>query len=369
MNETSKSDWFVLDEFNQTIGPYTTSEIWTLTRRRDFFVSNPRMTDWALARTVAEIREFSPAGKVYELRTSARPVPDGFASAMDELLQLCKLFLLNGHLSPEKIRELQQWLLSNSEVARQWPADVIAQRVKQVLADGIITEAERADLQCILERAVGGKPAVGQAIKKATRLPIDDPPPEIQFANRSFCFTGQFIFGPRGKCREEVLKRGGSCHDRPTTGTDFLVIGTLVSQGWAYETFGRKIEAALALKRSSPNLRIVAEEHWVAFLCRNDSLEQHVLHERPSRRSKSALKGKAGPLAGKTFVLTGTLPSLKREEAAAKIESAGGKVSGSVSKKTDYVVAGEEAGSKLEKAHKLGVPVIDETELLHLCGA
>ena len=69
-------------------------------------------------------------------------------------------------------------------------------------------------------------------------------------------------------------------------------------------------------------------------------------------------------MAGKTFVLTGTLPNLKREEAAAKIEAAGGKVSGSVSKKTDYVVAGAEAGSKLDKAQKLGVKIIDEAELL-----
>jgi DNA ligase (NAD+) len=86
---------------------------------------------------------------------------------------------------------------------------------------------------------------------------------------------------------------------------------------------------------------------------------------------KSALfqpRTKAGPLAGKTFVLTGALPKLKREDAAAKIEAAGGKVSGSVSKKTDYVVAGEDAGTKLEKARKLGVKIIGEAELLQLCG-
>jgi DNA ligase (NAD+) len=75
-------------------------------------------------------------------------------------------------------------------------------------------------------------------------------------------------------------------------------------------------------------------------------------------------KKSGGPLAGKIFVLTGTLPNLAREEAKARIESAGGKVTGSVSKKTDYVVAGEEAGSKLDKANELGIAVVDEAKLL-----
>jgi DNA ligase (NAD+) len=89
---------------------------------------------------------------------------------------------------------------------------------------------------------------------------------------------------------------------------------------------------------------------------------------------KSALyqpraEGRSGSLAGMTLVLTGTLPSLTREQATGKIEAAGGKVSASVSKKTHYVVAGADAGSKLDKARRLGVRIIDEAELLRLCGA
>ena len=77
-------------------------------------------------------------------------------------------------------------------------------------------------------------------------------------------------------------------------------------------------------------------------------------------------KQRSAQLAGLTFVLTGMLPTLTREEAKAKIEAAGGKTAGSVSRKTSYVVAGEEAGSKLDKAHQLKVSVIDEAGLLAL---
>src|SRR4051812_40657810 len=73
-----------------------------------------------------------------------------------------------------------------------------------------------------------------------------------------------------------------------------------------------------------------------------------------------------GPLVGKTFVITGTLPTLSREEATARIEEAGGKVTGSVSKKTDYLLLGAEPGSKLAKAEKLGTEILDEDAFLAL---
>ena len=83
---------------------------------------------------------------------------------------------------------------------------------------------------------------------------------------------------------------------------------------------------------------------------------------------KGKKKERGTKLAGKTFVLTGTLAHFTRDEAKKLIEDAGGKVTGSVSKKTDYVVAGTDAGSKLDKAKELGVTVIDENEMEKLAG-
>jgi DNA ligase (NAD+) len=88
-----------------------------------------------------------------------------------------------------------------------------------------------------------------------------------------------------------------------------------------------------------------------------DDLGIHPTSEKVSAKNAAEL-----PLAGKTFVLTGTMPSMTREEASEKIEALGGHVTGSVSKKTDYVLAGAEPGSKFDKAKELGVPIIDEAE-------
>ena len=105
--------------------------------------------------------------------------------------------------------------------------------------------------------------------------------------------------------------------------------------------------------------RFFAERHNREVI---DALRKAGLHWRDAVPVRAA----AGKLAGLTLVLTGTLPELSRDDAKAMIEAEGGKVAGSVSKKTDYVVAGEEAGSKLAKAQELGVTIVDEEGLRKL---
>jgi len=106
--------------------------------------------------------------------------------------------------------------------------------------------------------------------------------------------------------------------------------------------------------------RFIREPHNREVIAKLRKAGVHWPEAPPARLDERAA---AGPLAGRTFVLTGTLPTLSREDAKAMIEERGGKVAGSVSKKTDYVVAGAEAGSKLARAEELGVPVVDEKRL------
>jgi DNA ligase (NAD+) len=123
--------------------------------------------------------------------------------------------------------------------------------------------------------------------------------------------------------------------------------------GGAIPGLARKTADAIFTELDTPAVRAVFE-----------GLERAGVKLEAAGASRAEIEG----IAGKVFVLTGTLPTLKRDQAAELIRAAGGKVSSSVSKKTDYVVAGEEAGSKLDKAKELGVAVIDESQLLRMLG-
>lgn len=133
-----------------------------------------------------------------------------------------------------------------------------------------------------------------------------------------------------------------------------------------FETMDRIMSASAEEISSIEGFGIVMARNVENFFRREANVQQ-IERLKACGLNMNCLMEKAGDkLAGKTFVLTGTLPTLKRSEAQAMIEKQGGKVSGSVSKKTAYVVAGEEAGSKLTKAQELGITILSEAELLEL---
>jgi NAD-dependent DNA ligase len=100
----------------------------------------------------------------------------------------------------------------------------------------------------------------------ATRLPLDEPPPNLSFQSHVFVFTGRFLFGTRARCEQAVCQRGGMCEGNITQRTNALVIGNLGSRDWIHTSFGRKIQKAVEYQRKGVRLSIVGEEHWTRQL-------------------------------------------------------------------------------------------------------
>ncbi|MBI3479602.1 MAG: NAD-dependent DNA ligase LigA [Nitrosomonadales bacterium] len=138
-----------------------------------------------------------------------------------------------------------------------------------------------------------------------------------------------------------------------------------------FGTLDNLLAADAARLQQVPDVGPVVAQSLIAFFAERHNLDV-IKQLRAAGISWAEHDGEVAeelPLRGKTFVLTGTLPNLSRDEAKGRLEALGAKVSGSVSKKTDYVVAGDEAGSKLDRARELSVPVIDEQQLLLLLEA
>jgi DNA ligase (NAD+) len=144
------------------------------------------------------------------------------------------------------------------------------------------------------------------------------------------------------------------------------IVDRLVASGFATKSKAKSEKELGIVTEVGP----VVAENVLSFF--SSDIGKHIIRRmkqlgiKPKSERISRQKAAALPLAGKTFVLTGTLPTMTREEAAAQIEALGGHVSNSVSRKTDYVLAGDAAGSKLDKAHELGVRVLDQAEFLKM---
>jgi DNA ligase (NAD+) len=178
------------------------------------------------------------------------------------------------------------------------------------------------------------------------------------------------------KSTEKILKNIGATREQPLprvlNGLGIPFVGertaTILAEtfGGLDEIAGADIERLQTAEEVGPK---VAHSIYTFFRePRNRELVER-LRKEGLRFTHERARKEGGSFAGLTFVLTGTLPALTRDEATALIENAGGKVTGSVSKKTSYVVAGEEAGSKLDKARSLGIEVIDERRLREMLSA
>jgi len=185
-------------------------------------------------------------------------------AAYSQLIGLCRGILADGHLADSEIVALDQWMSTYLTLLPQWPARHLAERVREVLLDGVIDDEERSDLRRFIEQAAGIEGT--ERFDLPTTLPLTQPEPHVEFDGRRFCLTGTFVFGPRKVVSSEIAKWGGEVVDSIGR-ADFLIIGACVSDAWKFTTHGRKIEEAVSLVESGRRLAIISEQHWNTCLC------------------------------------------------------------------------------------------------------
>lgn len=183
--------------------------------------------------------------------------------AIEHLLGMIDGMIADDHLHDKEVQLLSTWLAANPEATSAWPGSVIGHKVREVLADGIITDNERKHLLSVLAAMIASDFAeTGSASAEVVTLPIDDAV-TVEIKNAGVCMTGEFIFGTRAACERLTLKAGGMPLDNVTKRVDILVIGTRVSQDWAHTTFGRKIQRAAELQDEGHPIEIISERRWL----------------------------------------------------------------------------------------------------------
>lgn len=184
---------------------------------------------------------------------------------IDELIGLARGLIADGVINQAEVEFLQKWLAANRSVIDHPVLKCLYDRTRAILADGILDEAEKAELFDTLHKFTNGNFELGEALK-ATTLPLCNPPPHLSFQGLTYCFTGTFNYGQRKHCEKAIADRGGFTSKNPTRSTDVLVVGIYATESWKHSSFGNKIALAAEMREAGARISIVSEEHWVRFL-------------------------------------------------------------------------------------------------------
>lgn len=183
---------------------------------------------------------------------------------IDQLLGICEFALQDGHIDQDEAKSILSWLHDHSLCLDTWPANVLFDRLRTMLADNKLDAEEQHDLLSLIMAIV--KPRSNHDERLPATLPVNLPEPSIVFPDRSFCFTGIFDFGSRADCQEAVAKLGGIPAKGITKKLHYLVIGSVASEVWSHTSFGNKIAKAIEYRNTGVSLAIVTEQHWVKHL-------------------------------------------------------------------------------------------------------
>jgi NAD-dependent DNA ligase len=228
--------------------------------------------------TAARLKAYARGEPAPKLRARPRPTPEQISPAFNasrridraihEMLGLCRGVLADGIVTTEEALLLANWIEENPDIVNQWPASALAGRIERIFADGVVEPREQRELEALLREITGTVEKGEQAVGRSSTLPLDMPPPLLEFDGWEYVFTGRFASGTRRWCQQAVERIGAACGSTVTNRTNVLVIGTYGSRDWSYSGFGRKIQKAVDYRTKGTGILIVAEDYWSGCLGR-----------------------------------------------------------------------------------------------------
>lgn len=180
------------------------------------------------------------------------------------LVGIIQGLMADKHLQDAEIHFLRDWLASSAALSSGWPGSVLAGQIQEVLADGVITEAERAHLVKSLTELAGGRLDDMCSSPGVASFSFDQPE-RLDTPGARFCLTGDFVYGPRSLCAQRIEALGGLVQDGITKKLNYLVVGGLGSAEWKHGTFGTKVEKAMQYRSEGVPLLVIAEDVWASF--------------------------------------------------------------------------------------------------------
>ena len=185
---------------------------------------------------------------------------------LEMLMGIVTGMVVDDHLHDLEIQFLSSWLADHADITAVWPGSAVATLLKAILADGVITEAERAHMLVTLKALTANDFAnTGSATPEVIGLPLDELC-AVQLRDANVCHTGEFLLGTRTRCEQLSAHAGAMPFGTVTRKIAYLIIGTNVSPHWAHTSYGRKIEQAIGLQQEGHPIKIISERRWQAAL-------------------------------------------------------------------------------------------------------
>jgi hypothetical protein len=189
------------------------------------------------------------------------------AQALEHLQGIVDGMMSDGRLDPKEVHFLNSWLTSHPEATADWPGSLLHRKVRQILADGLISGAEQRYLHEALSHLASTVfDDADQPTPQVTPLPIDDSA-AVDIRGAQVCLAGAFLFGTRAACERLVLSAGATLAERVSTKSRYLVIGMRGAPSWPSAPYGEDIQEAIALRSLGHPIAIVSERRLLESLC------------------------------------------------------------------------------------------------------